>query len=292
LPFTARPADADDWVSHDLKLFDASTQHAVEGKIDQHVARMYPEDHTTFLLLGLNDWRLRWSFENGKQSGGRIVYVIIFSITGLFVLIMACVNYMNISTARATKRMREIGVRKMTGATQRMLIRQFMLESLLITSVAAFLSILGAYLLLPLFNQLVGVQLEISFTDPLLISGLLTIVLITSLLAGSYPAWILSSFKPAIVLKGGLQSGMSGAGVRKALVVFQFALSAIMIFCALITWQQTDFLLKKDLGYDKHRVINIWLDENLHPSFEELRAKFFRTQLSKLPHLEGPVPWK
>jgi putative ABC transport system permease protein len=107
----------------------------------------------------------------------------------------------------------------------------------------------------------------------LLTIGLLAIVLLTSLLAGSYPAWILSSFKPITVLKSNPYTGIGGGVLRKALVIFQFTLSVIIIFCSLITWQQTDFLLKKELGYDKHRVINIWLDENLHPSFENLRAQ-------------------
>ena len=273
LPFSSRLKDADDWVNHDIKLVDAFSRESVEKRIDLKIAQLFPQADTKSLLFGLDDWRLRWNFENGKVSGGRIVYVIIFSITGLFVLIMACINYMNISTARATKRMREIGVRKMTGATQPNLIRQFMIESLIMTSIGALLSIMLTYLLLPLFNQLVGVNLILSFADPLLIIGLLSIVLLTTLLAGSYPAWILSSYKPIVVLKSGLYSGIGGAGQRKALVIFQFTLSVIIIFCSLITWQQTDFLLKKDLGYDKHRVINIWLDENLHPSFENLREQ-------------------
>jgi ABC-type antimicrobial peptide transport system permease subunit len=273
LPFSARPKDADDWVNHDIKLVDPSSGERVEEKINQKIAQLFPQDDTKSLLLRVTDWRLRWSFENGKVSGGRIVYVIIFSISGLFVLIMACINYMNISTAHATRRMREIGVRKMTGATQTNLIRQFMLESLIMTSVAALLSIMLAYLLLPLFNELVGVQLVLSFADPLLTIGLLAIVLLTSLLAGSYPAWILSSFKPIAVLKSNPYSGIGGGVLRKALVIFQFTLSVIMIFCSLITWQQTDFLLKKDLGYDKHRVINIWLDDDLHPSFDNLHGQ-------------------
>jgi len=273
LPFSARPSDSDNWVNHEIKLVDASSREHVENKIDQKIAQLVPQGDTKSLLFPVTDWRLRWGFENGKVSGGRIVYVIIFSITGLFVLMIACINYMNISTARATKRMREIGVRKMTGATQPNLIRQFMIESLIMTSLAALLSIMMAYLLLPLFNQLVGVQLILSFADPVLIVGLLSIVLLTSLLAGSYPAWILSSFKPIVVLKSSHYSGIGGAGLRKALVIFQFTLSVTIIFCSLITWQQTDFLLKKDLGYDKHRVINIWLDEDLHPSFENLREQ-------------------
>lgn len=273
LPFNARPKDADDWVSYDLKLLDPSTRESVEKKIDQKIAQLLPQGEAKSLLFPVTDWRLHWSFENGNVSGGRITYVMIFSISGLFVLVMACINYMNISTARSTKRMREIGVRKMTGATQRNLVRQFMIESLIMTSAAALCSIGLAYLLLPFFNQLVGVHLILLFSDPWIIMGLASIVLLTSLLAGSYPAWILSSFKPITVLKNNLYPGMGGSSFRKVLVSMQFALSVVMIFCSLITWQQTDFLLKKDLGFDKHRIINIWLDEDLRPSFENLREQ-------------------
>jgi putative ABC transport system permease protein len=272
-PFQARPED-DDWLNHDIKLRSGASQSDVEKQIDKKIAQLYPDDHgrTSSLLLAVADWRLRWNFANGRVSGGRIVYVLSFAITGLFVLVMACINYMNIATARATRRTREIGVRKMTGATQNALVRQFMFESLVMTGIAAMLSLMFAYLVLPLFNQLVGIQLHLSFSDPILLGGLVGIILFTSLLAGSYPALILSSFRPAVVLKGNLHSGVSGSVFRKTLVIFQFALSAVMVFCALVTWQQTDFLLKKDTGYDKHRVINIWLDDDLKPSFDNLRA--------------------
>jgi ABC-type antimicrobial peptide transport system permease subunit len=273
LPYSARALDADDWTYHDIKLFDPASRADVEELIDKQIAQLSPGGDTKSQLFALDDWRLRWNFENGKSSGGRIVYVIIFSITGIFVLLMACINYMNISTAQATKRMREIGVRKMTGATQSNLIRQFMLEGLVMTSVSAFLSVILAYLLLPYFNQLVGAQLVLSFKDPMLGLGLMLIVVFTTLLAGGYPAWVLSSFKPIAVLNSNLYAGNGGVGLRKILVVFQFTLSVIMIFCSLIMWQQTDFLLKQDLGYDKHRVINIWLDGNHKSSIDNLRAE-------------------
>jgi ABC-type antimicrobial peptide transport system permease subunit len=179
---------------------------------------------------------------------------------------------MNIATARATKRTREIGVRKMTGATQSMLIRQFMLESILVTSIAVIVSVFLTQLLLPSFNEFVGVQLSLSFFDPIVMAGLLCILLLTSLLAGSYPALILSAFKPALVLKGSLSVNVSDAGFRNGLVVFQFTLSVVMIFCALVTWKQTDFLLKKDLGYDKYRVINVWFERHSNLSFENIRS--------------------
>ena len=143
LPYPAKVRPADDWTNYDIKLFDAATCALVEQKIDGKLAELLQHDKSKSMLFVLQDWRLYWNFENGKATGGRIVQVIIFSITGLFVLIMACVNYMNIATARATKRAREIGVRKMTGATQAVLIRQFMTESLLITFFGAIPFIVG-----------------------------------------------------------------------------------------------------------------------------------------------------
>jgi putative ABC transport system permease protein len=273
LPYDSRPSVSDEWANYDIKLFDPSTREAVERKIDERYAQVLKHEKTKALLFCLEDWRLHWSFENGKVSGGRIVHVVAFCITGIFVLIMACVNYMNIATARATKRTREIGVRKMTGATQSILIRQFMTESMVLTCMAALISLLLAYLLLPLFNQIIGIDLSFSFFDSTLLLGLFGISLFTGLLAGVYPAFLLSSFKPAVVLKGNLYSNLSGAGLRKGLVIFQFALSVIIIFCALVMSQQTDYLLKKEVGYDKHRVLNIWLDDEVRYSFDNLRSE-------------------
>jgi putative ABC transport system permease protein len=272
LPYDSKPRASDEWVNYDLKLFDASTRQTVEQKIDKKYFEVFKHDKTKALLFCLDDWRLHWSFENGKPSGGRIVHVLVFCITGIFVLIMACVNYMNIATARATKRTREIGVRKMTGASQNILIRQFMTESMIVTCFAAFVSLILAYALLPFFNQLVGINLSISLSDPTLLVGLFGISLFTGLLAGAYPAFLLSSFKPAVVLKGNLYSALSGAGLRRALVIFQFTLSIIVIFCAVVMWQQTNYLLKKDVGYDKHRILNIWLEDDVHYSFDNLRS--------------------
>lgn len=273
LPYPAKVRAEDEWTNYDIKLFDASSCALVEKKIDRKLAELLDQDKARSTLFAVQKWHLYWNFENGKATGGRIVQVIIFSVTGLFVLIMACINYMNIATARATKRTREIGVRKMTGATQAILIRQFMTESLLITFFAAFLSLWFAYILLPFFNQLTGTTLSISLKDPVLLAGLFSIALFAGLLAGSYPALLLSSFKPAVVLKGNLYSNLSGAGLRRALVVFQFTLSVIIIFCSLVMWQQTDFLLKKDLGYDKHQVINIWLHDDLNYSPGNLKSE-------------------
>jgi putative ABC transport system permease protein len=273
LPYASLERGDNEWTNYDIKLFDPASVASVEQKIDHKLAELSGHTNAKSMLFPVKDWRLYWRFENGKATGGRIVQVIIFGVTGLFVLIMACINYMNIATARATKRTREIGVRKMTGATQLVLVRQFMTESLFTTVLAAFLSLCFAYALLPLFNQLTGTTLSISLTDPVLLTGVLGITLFAGLLAGSYPALLLSSFKPAVVLKGNLHSNFSGARLRRALVVFQFTFSIIIIFCSLVMWQQTDFLLEKDLGYDKEQVINVWLQDNAKHSLDNLKSE-------------------
>ncbi len=250
------------WSQVYLKLHRGSSPEAVEQKINAKRKEIFASEDATAMLFRMTDWRLYWNFENGIQSGGRIVYVTTFSIAAVFILIMACVNYMNIATARATQRAKEIGVRKMNGATQSLLIRQFMTESFMMTFISIIISLMIVYALLPLVNLFFVDTYSFSLTDPMLIAGLLFILLFTTLLAGSYPALVLSSFKPATVLKGSQYSGMSSAGVRKMLVVFQFTVSIIMIFCSLVMWQQTNYLLKKDLGYDRHELMAVSLHEN------------------------------
>ncbi len=290
LPYHSRFREPDEWVNYDIKLYDPAAQGQVEMQIDKKFGAIFNNNNSKALLFCVDDWRLHWNFENGKSTGGRIVYVVIFSIAGIFVLLMACINYINMATARAIRRAREIGVRKMTGATQRVLILQFMTESAIFTFLAAIVSLLLSILLLPLFNQLIGVNLSLSLSNPMLWMGLIGITALTAVMAGGYPAFLLSSFKPAVVLKGNLYSGLSGAGLRKALVVFQFSLSVIIIFCSWVMWQQTNFLLKKDLGYDKHRIINIWLDDDKAYSLDNLKSSVLNHTSIEAAALSGASP--
>jgi len=279
LPFHAKHHEPDEWQDYYIKLYQAETKTTVEQRIDAELKEFFGNENTKSYLFCLTDWRLHWNFKNGKPSGGRIVYVIIFSITAVFILLMACVNYMNLATARATKRAREIGVRKMTGATQHVLIRQFLGESMMLSCLATAVSVLVVFLMLPLFRELMGLPLQFTLTDPLLLLGLLGITLFTGLIAGSYPAFMLSAFKPASILKGNIYSSLTGARLRSGLVVFQFVLSIVMIFGALIMWQQTNFLLKKDVGYDKHNVINVWINA----SVLNIPLQAFREEIANHP---------
>lgn len=257
MPFNVQQRDPAEWRPVFVKLNGAGAKLAVEKKVNAKLNALFPDDNISSLLFCMTDWRLHWSFENGKVSGGRVTYVAVFAITALFILLMTCVNYTNIATAAAVKRAREIGVRKISGATRGNLIRQFIFESVVSAFIATGISVFAAYLLLPAFNQLMGVSIVFSFTDPLLVAGLISISLFTGLAAGSYPAFLLSSLKPAEVFKANPLSALTGATFRKSLVVFQFALSIILIFSAFVLSQQIDFMLKKDLGFDKNNVLII-----------------------------------
>jgi len=231
----------------------------------------------------MTDWRLYYDFERGKQTGGgRIVYVISFSLVALFILIIACINFMNLATARATRRSREIGIRKVVGSSRASLIWQFMTESILLSLLSLLIAILFAHILMPLFNYLTDKNLSIDYTNPIVVLSLLAIMLFTGLLAGSYPAFFISSFHPASVLKGNLFSGSKGGFLRKALVVVQFSMSVILIVCALTVNEQINYIRNKDLGYDKENVIFFRPQVSLYKSFES-----FRNELMKNPIIQN-----
>ncbi|MBL7850376.1 MAG: ABC transporter permease, partial [Cyclobacteriaceae bacterium] len=282
LPFHAKPRQADEWVNYFVKLLPNTDKVQVEKKIDTHLRKVFGHDKVTSYLHVLTDWRLRWSFENGKPSGGRIVYVIIFNITGAFILLMACVNYVNLATARASRRAREIGVRKVTGATQQVLVKQFLTESLILSGLASLLALGLVAMILPAVRSFLNLPLVLEWSDPVLWGGVLAITSATGLTAGTYPAFLLSAVRPASVLKGNVYSALSGSGVRKALVTFQFALSIGLVFVALLMWKQTGFLLSRDVGYDKHNVINVWW-----PTDVALPQESFKTELARHPSVKA-----
>ncbi len=220
-------------------------------------------NNISFHLQKLTDIHLHSDFSGDLSATGDIRYVYIFGAIAMFMLLIACINFMNLSTAGASKRAREVGIRKVLGSLKRDLVKQFLLESLLLTVIALILSILFIYLALPSFNYLAGQQLEVSFSEhPLLIPGLLLFVLCTGFIAGSYPAFYLSSFRPVAVLKGKFISGKTSTGLRSGLVIFQFFISIILIVSTTVVYNQLSFIQNKKLGYDKDQVMivnNTWM---------------------------------
>jgi putative ABC transport system permease protein len=213
------------------------------------------------------------NLELGPVSDIRYVYI--FSVVAIFMLLIACINFMNLSTAGASKRAREVGIRKVLGSLNGQLVRQFLLESLILTSFAFLLSIILVFWALPFLNKLSGKNLSFNLlSNPWLLPGLLLFALVTGLLAGSYPAFFLSSFKPVTVLKGKLASMGKTVSLRSGLVVFQFFISIVLIIGTIIVHKQLSFIQNEKLGYNKDKVVIVqesyWLGKNLEAFKQKL----------------------
>jgi putative ABC transport system permease protein len=197
---------------------------------------------------------LLYTFSHGSQTGGKMVYVRLFSIIAIFILAIACINFMNLSTAKASRRMKEVGIKKVLGAGRKQLIFQFLTESLIFSALAMILAVGITWLLLPAFNQLTGKEIDFNFSGSLLLT-LAGITLFTGLLSGSYPALYLSGFKPISILKGKLQTSVAEIFSRKGLVVFQFTLSAVLIISVLVVYRQIQYIQTTDPGYNKDNIV-------------------------------------
>ncbi|MFP2995213.1 ABC transporter permease [Spongiivirga sp. MCCC 1A20706] len=208
------------------------------------------------LFTKYSDNYLRGTYENGKQAGGRITYVMLFSIVALFVLSIACINFMNLSTARASRRLKEVGVKKAVGANRKSLIFQFLSESLLLSFFALVCAYIVVIIILPWFNSITGKELVFSIEPEILIT-LIVIALLTGLTSGSYPAFYLTKFNAVKVLKGKISTSFGELMIRKGLVVFQFSISILLIVAVSVIYMQLDYIQSKNLGYNKDNVMVI-----------------------------------
>ena len=249
--------------SNFVQLQPGSDPLAFEGKIKDLVIKNHPDidEGVALLLHPYEKLYLYSNFENGENTGGRIAFVRIFSVVAILILLIACINFMNLATAQSSQRAKEIGVRKAVGAFRGSLIVQFIGEAVMLTFFALLLALLIVFLLLPVFNDLTGKSVAIDFARPTNWLLGLGLVLLTGLLAGSYPALFLSSFNTVRVLKGNLASHFGAANLRKALVVFQFALSILMIIGTLIVHQQVQYIQNKALGLDRDNLVYIPLGD-------------------------------
>ncbi|HEV8284635.1 MAG TPA: ABC transporter permease [Chitinophagaceae bacterium] len=222
-------------------------------------------------LFSMNDWRLRNNFEEGKQVGGRIQFVRMFTTIAWIILLIACINFMNLATARSEKRSREVGVRKVLGAKKGVLIGQFIGEAIFMSFFSVIIAILLMYLLLPVFNTIVVKHLTIGLNKPQHIYSLASIALICGLVAGSYPALYLSSFNPISVFKGFNLKGTAPVYIRKGLVVLQFTISIILIIGTIIIYQQVQHIRTRDLGYDKENLLQTALRGDMQKNFSVIK---------------------
>jgi len=232
-------------------------------EIAQFMGKTYDEvladgDYFKFYLQPARDIHLHSNLMGEIETNGDIAYVYLFSIIAFLILVIACVNFMNLSTARSAGRAKEVGMRKVLGSLRRHLIQQFMIESILLSVVAMAIGLLLAVVLIPHFNDLAGKQLDIRFLQrPTIWLTLLGFAIGIGLLAGSYPAFFLSSFRPIVVLKGKLSAGIKSTGLRNGLVVFQFTTSIALIVGTIVVFQQLKYVQSTRLGFDKEHVVLI-----------------------------------
>jgi putative ABC transport system permease protein len=233
---------------------------------------------TECFLFPMNSWHLLSHFTNGAPDGkGNIKYVRLFFTIALIILAIACINFMNLSTAKSAERAKEVGVRKVIGAARGKLVLQFIGESLVLSIVAMVLAAGIVYVALPGFNQLVGKQLTMGLT-PLHVGVLLGVAVVTGVVAGSYPAFYLSSFSPITVLNAArLRAGSWAAGVRRGLVVVQFTVSILLIICTTIIYQQINFARTRDWGFDRNNLLVLKVEGNIQSHFESIRTDLVRT---------------
>jgi len=224
------------------------------AKIKDFVKRYRSDTQFSLFVRPYSSAYLYGKYENGKQSGGRIAYVKLFAVVGLFIVLIACINFMNLATAKASRRLKEVGIKKAVGSSRGALVFQFLSEAVLMS----FLSLIAAYILvilfLPVFNEITGKQLSVTISSSLFFS-FLGIALFTGILSGSYPAFYLSKFNPVTVLKGKVKNSVGELLARKGLVVFQFMVSLVLIVAVAVVYQQLDYIQSKNLGYSKDNVI-------------------------------------
>jgi len=234
---------------------------AINQKLSKYIASKTKATNTTqCFLFAMNDWNLHNNFTDGKMDGGRIQYVKTFSFIAWIILLIACINFMNLSTARSEQRAKEVGVRKVMGAGKGKLIGQFIGEAVIMSFIAVLVAVGLISLAMPSFNNLVQKQLTIDILDPSHIIYLITIGLVTGLLAGSYPAFYLSSFNQISVLKNIKIKSNAGSGfIRQSLVVLQFSVSIILIIGTVIIYQQIQHVKNRSIGYDKDNLVYIQL---------------------------------
>ena len=224
-------------------------------------------------LHPMKKWNLYSQFKNGINTGGNIQYVWLFGIIGVFVLILACINFMNLATARSEKRAKEVGIRKAIGSMRWQLVKQFFAESYLVVLLAFILSLILVILLLPLFNEVAGKKLEIPWQNAIFWLSVLVFIFITGLLSGSYPALYLSSFQPLKVLKGTFRVGKLASVPRKILVVTQFTISVMLIIGTIIVYQQIQYAKNRPIGYTRNGLINLGMEKEIREHYDAIRSE-------------------
>ncbi|MFH1853546.1 MAG: ABC transporter permease [Candidatus Neomarinimicrobiota bacterium] len=269
--------DISNWYSHFtinyIQLPVNADIAAVEAKLTTVISHNIDDESIRLRLQPVSKMHL-YSI-TGEDNN--IKYVYMFSIIAVFILLIACINFMNLATARSSKRAREIGLRKVVGAARSQLIRQFLLESMLITLLALVLGLTLAEIILPFFNDLAGKNLALRLADFSMLSGLTVITILTGLISGSYPAFYLSSLRPVQILKGGSHSKSGGSLFRKILVIIQFTLSTVLIIGTFTVYSQLKYINEKDLGFARDNRLYFPLEKPVNEQYDAFRNEILNT---------------
>ena len=263
------------WENHNVMLFAQLTQNAALKKVADKV-RQVPTPHVKrwheeIVLQPMAKMHLYDEFIGGKAVTGRIRFVWMFGIIGMFVLFVACINFMNLSTARSEKRAKEVGIRKSVGALRRQVMKQFLNESVMVALISFLFALVLVILALPYFNQLSDKQITIDWNNPYIWFVAVTFTVLTGVIAGSYPAFYLSAFNPVKVLKGTFKAGKSALLPRRVLVVVQFTVSIALIIGTIVVFRQIDYARSRPVGYSREGLVTVAFTDKLQSSFDALR---------------------
>jgi putative ABC transport system permease protein len=301
---TRAESRSNNWLSNNFNTYillkEGADPHKLEAQFDALVTKYVGPAVMQFMSINLEEFKKSGNYEKHQltpltsihlysdkeaelDANSSIQYVYIFSAIAFFILLIACVNFMNLSTARSANRAREVGVRKVLGSLKANLVKQFLTESILISCMAMVLALVLVFAMLPYFNHLAAKDIKLNmFAGPWLLPVLLLFVLITGLLAGSYPAFYLSSFKPIQVIKGKLAAGFKTSWFRSGLVVFQFAISIVLIIATMVIYKQLHYIQSHKPGFNREQVLVI---HNATPLGS--KAKAFREEVVKFPGVEN-----
>jgi len=280
-PFKYAPEAMQDWENAYSQMFLLKNENAqvadIEKKINGITSKRSPNEHSVYFTHPMSKWRLFSDFKEGKNTGGMIAYVKLFTLIAIIILLIACVNFMNLSTAGAEKRAKEIGIRKTLGSERYQLMAQFFFESIILAFLSFLLAIGIVYALLPAFNQLVDKQLKVPISNSSFWMIAAAIILFTGTVAGSYPAFYLSSFNPVKVLKGTFKAGKAALLPRRVLVVGQFVICIVLISATIIVYRQLQHVKNRDIGYQPNNMLVMPASESVNKNYDVIKQELLQS---------------
>ena len=283
-----------EWTNSSWNVFIQAAPGTDSGLLSKNITKIKrahgKDEISSYFVFPMNRWHLYSDFTNGINTGGIIEYVRLFSIIAVIILLVACINFMNLSTARSEKRAKEVGIRKTLGSKRKQLILQFFFESMILTLIAFSIAIIAVLLLLPSFNVLVDRQISLNITKPFFWIAALGIIVFTGFVAGSYPALYLSSFQPVKVLKGIFSGGKKAILPRHVLVVSQFVISILLISATIIVYQQIQHVKNRDMGYNPNNLLMIPSTPDTDKNFPVIKQELLATgMISAVTRTSSPI---